>query len=100
MTITSRYMTLYLTVCDSVSSGNEIICGDYILHQHIMSQYDFKKCAYSNIIGNLVVSRNCCEHPLLGAANLLCEATWSFPKMTFCIQMNLLCAATYIKRPL
>ena len=26
--------------------------------------------------------RTCCEHPLLEAANLLCEATWSFPKMT------------------
>ena len=25
---------------------------------------------------------------------------WSFPKMTFCIEMNLLCAATCFKRPL
>ena len=62
--------------------------------QHIMSEYGFIKCKYSNIIGNTVVSRTCCEHPLSGAANLPCEATWSFPKMAFCIQMNLLCAAT------
>ena len=44
------------------------------------SEYGFRKCEYSNIIGNTVVSRTYCEHPLLGAANLLCEATWSFPK--------------------
>ena len=51
-----------------------------IQHQHIMSEYSFIKCEYSNIIGNTVVSRTYCEHPLLGAPNLLCEATWSFPK--------------------
>ena len=65
-----------------------------------MTEYGFIKCEYSNIIGNTVVSRTYCEHPLLGAANLLCEATWSFPKFAFCIQMNLLCATTFIKRPL
>ena len=27
MTLTGRYMTFYLTVYDSVSSGTEIICG-------------------------------------------------------------------------
>ena len=71
-----------------------------IQHQHIMSEYAFIKCEYSNIIGNTVVNKTCCEHALLGAANLLCEATWSFPKITFCILMNLLCAATYIKKSL
>ena len=45
-----------------------------------MSEYSFIKCEYSNIIGNTVVSRTYCEHPLLGAPNLLCEDTWSFPK--------------------
>ena len=65
-----------------------------------MSEYGFTKCEYSNIIGNTVVSRTYCEHSLLGTANLLCEATWSFQRIAFCIQMNLLCAATYIKRPL
>ena len=59
-----------------------------------MSEYGFTKCEYSNIIGNTEVSRTYCEHSLLGAANLLCEATWSFPKIAFCIQMNLLCEAT------
>ena len=54
-----------------------------IQHQHIMSGQGFKKCAYSNIIGNAVVSRTCCEPLLLGAANLLCEATWSFQKWHF-----------------
>ena len=63
-----------------------------------MSEYGFIKCEYSNIVGNTVVSRTYCEHPLLVAANLLREATLSFPKIVFCIQMNLLCAATYIKR--
>ena len=29
------------------------------------------------------------EQPLLWAANILWEATWSFLKMEFCIQMNL-----------
>ena len=65
-----------------------------------MSEYGFIKCEYCNIIGNTVVSRTYCEHPLLGGANLLCKATWSFPKIAFCIQMNLICAATYIKRSL
>ena len=46
------------------------------------------KCEYSNIIGNTEVSRAYCEHQLLGAANLLCEATWSFQKIAFCMQMN------------
>ena len=27
ITLTSRYMTFYLTVYDSVTSGTEIICG-------------------------------------------------------------------------
>ena len=53
-----------------------------------MSEYGFIKCEYSNIIGNTVVSSTYCEHPLLGAANLLCEATWSFKKIAFCVQMN------------
>ena len=67
-----------------------------IQHQHLVSEYGFTKCKYSNIIGNTVGSRAYCEHRLLGAANLLCEATWSFPKIVFYLQMNLLCAATYI----
>ena len=46
-----------------------------IQHQHIMSDDGFIKCEYINIIGKTVVNRTCCEHPLLGAANLLCEAT-------------------------
>ena len=54
-----------------------------------MSEYGFIKCEYSNVIGNTVVNS---EHPLLGAENHLCEATWSFSKMTFSIQINLLCA--------
>ena len=40
-----------------------------------MSEYGFLKCEYGNIIGDIVVSRTCDEYPLLGAANLLCEAT-------------------------
>ena len=51
-------------------------------------------------IGPTVVNKTCCDHTLSRAANLLCEATWSFPKMAFCMHMNLLCAATYIKMPL
>ena len=35
-----------------------------------MSEYGFIKCEYSNIIGNTIVSRTYCEHPLLGAANI------------------------------
>ena len=54
-----------------------------IQHQHIMSEYGFIKCEYSNIAGNTVVSRTYCEHPLLVAANLLREATLSFPKIVF-----------------
>ena len=81
MTLTNRYMTFRLTVYDSVSSDNEIICGDIVFNiSIIMSEYGFIKCEYSNIIGNTVVNRTCCEPPLLGAANLLCEATWSFPQ--------------------
>ena len=30
MTLTRRHMTFCLTVYDSVSSGNEIICGDIV----------------------------------------------------------------------
>ena len=40
-----------------------------IQHQHVMSEYGFNKCEYSNITGNTVVSSTYCEHPLLGAAN-------------------------------
>ena len=37
--------------------------------------------------------RTCkCVQSLLWAANLQWEATWSFPKMTFCIEMNQICA--------
>ena len=68
--------------------------------RYIISEYGFIKSEYSNVIGNTVVSRTYCEHPLLGAASLLCKATGSFPKIAFCMQMNLLCAATYIKSPL
>ena len=32
MTLTSRYMTFCLTVYDSVSSGNEILCGDIVFY--------------------------------------------------------------------
>ena len=32
MTLTSRYMTFCLTLYDSVSSGNEIICGDVVFN--------------------------------------------------------------------
>ena len=32
MTLTSRYMTFCLTVYDSVSSGNKIICGDIVFN--------------------------------------------------------------------
>ena len=32
-------MTFCLTVYDSVSSGNKIMCGYCIQHQHIMSEY-------------------------------------------------------------
>ena len=38
----------------------------------------------------LKYSRTCYEQPLLWAANLLWEAAWLFPKMTFCIQNNLI----------
>ena len=70
-------MTFCLTVYDSVSYDNEIISGDIVFTSaYILSEYGFRKCEYSNIIGNTVVSRTYCEHPLLGAANLLCEATW------------------------
>ena len=57
----------------------------------MMSEYGFIKCEYINIIDNTVVSRTYSEHPLLGAANLLCEATWPFPENAFCLQMNILC---------
>ena len=59
-----------------------------IQHQHIMSEYGLINCEYSNTIGNTVVSRTYCEHPLLGAANLLCEAIWSFPKMQFVYRLT------------
>ena len=45
-------------------------------------------------------SWTCYEQPLLLAANLLKEATWSYPKIAFCIEMYLLWAATCVKRPL
>ena len=45
-------------------------------------------------------SETCYEQPLLWAANLLWEATLSFPKMTFNIQMDLVWAATCLERPL
>ena len=32
MTLNSRYMTFCLTVYDSVSSGNKIICGDLVFN--------------------------------------------------------------------
>ena len=49
-----------------------------------------------SILLHLLYSRTCYEHPLLWAANLLWEATWQFPKMTFPIQINHLWAATCI----
>ena len=47
-----------------------------------------------------IYSRTCYEQPLLWAANLLCEDTWPFPKMTFSISMNLLWPATCPQRPI
>ena len=38
MTLTSRCMTLCLAVYDSVSSGNEIICGEIVLKISIYCQ--------------------------------------------------------------
>ena len=35
MTLISRYMTFCLTVYDSVSSGNKIICGDNVFNVSI-----------------------------------------------------------------
>ena len=32
MTLTCRYMTFCLTVCDSICPGNEIICGDIVFN--------------------------------------------------------------------
>ena len=37
----------------------------------------------------LLYSRTCYEQPLLWTANLLLKATWTFPKMAFCIQITL-----------
>ena len=34
MTLPSRYMTFCLTLYDSVSSGNKIICGDIVFFSH------------------------------------------------------------------
>ena len=64
MTLNSRYMTFCLTVYDSVRSDNKNICGDIdcMQHQHIMSEYGFIKCEYSNIIGNTVVNRTVSIH--------------------------------------
>ena len=38
MTLTSRYTTFYLTVYDSVSSDNEITCGDIVFNISIYCQ--------------------------------------------------------------
>ena len=101
MTLTSRYMTFCLTVYDSVLVMKLYVKILYLTSAYILSEYGFRKCEYSNIIGNTVVSRTYCEHPLLGAANLLCEATWSFQKIVFCIQhvqMDLLCATLAVSQ--
>ena len=53
---------------------------------------------HSSLIGSeeaticlCIYNGTCYEQPLLWAASLLWEATLAFPKMAFCIQMDLLC---------
>ena len=69
-----------------------------IQHQHILSEYGFIKCEYSNIIDNTVVEPAVITHSWSSQPPMRGQLV--IPKMTFCIQMHLQCAATYIKRPL
>ena len=54
----------------------------YSTSAYYVYEYGFIKCEYSNIIGNAVVSRTYCEHPLFINHNKV--------TLTFCTPRSLL----------